>query len=348
MAVPDRPVIVGVDTHADTHTAVALDDLGRHLDKIEIPATKAGYRKLLRWARKLGTFTQAGVEGTGAYGAGLTRYLTDAGIAVIEVTRPNRQHRRRHGKSDPADAYAAAKAVLSGEATGEAKRMKGQIEIVRQLHLVRRSAVKTTTMTSNQINALIVNAPDEVQTELRGLTTRQQIVLASTWPTDDFTTPETATRSVIATLANRHQQLRTEITTLERQLSPLIKNLVPTLLAEHGVGLDVASRLLITVGENPDRIRNEASFAALCGVSPVDASSGKQQHHRLNRGGDRQANNALHTVWLTRARTCPETRAYITKQTTNGRTRRHTSRCIKRTLARRFHQILKHDLQHLT
>lgn len=344
MTGPSPKIIVGVDTHTDIHVCCAIDRAGRQLGSLQIPTTPAGYRSLLVWANKLGDLDAVGIEGTGAYGAGLARFLVSVGVLVIEVDRPNRQHRRRHGKSDQADAHSAACAVLSGEANGTAKHMSGQINAVRELHVVRRSAVAARTQAGNQIKDLVVTADDKTRAQLRDLSTPQRVRLAATWRPG----PNDHTRTAIKELAQRWLFVHEQVERIEARIKPLLEKLCPTLLAEHGVGLNVAAKLVIAVGENPERLRNEASFAAHCGTSPIDASSGKQQRHRLNRGGNRQANNALHTVWLVRARTHQETRDYITKRTQQGKTRRETSRCIKRALARRFHHILQHDLQHLT
>ncbi len=263
---------------------------------------------------------------------------------MIEVNRPNRQHRRRHGKSDTADTIAAARAVISGEADAVPKDRTGMVEAVRVLHLARRSAVKAKTQAGNQIKDLVLTAPEPIRSELRSLTTTQRVRRAAAWRTRELDGPAGATRNAIRSLARRWLTLHEEIKELEAQLWVLLRDLVPTLLDEPGVGLDVAAKLVIAAGENPHRLRNEAAFAAVCGTSPVDASSGKHQRHRLNRGGNRQANNALHTVVLHRSRTCPETRAYIERRRAEGKTNREIWRCLKRTLARRFHHHLAHDL----
>ena len=340
-------VIVGVDTHTDSHTAVVIDTAGRRLAEIEVATTTDGYSELLGWACAHGVVFAFGVEGTGAYGAGLARFLVEHDVFVVEVNRPNRQHRRRHGKSDSADAFAAAKAVLAGEATAIAKDSSGLVEAVRVLHLARRSALKAKTQAGNQIKDLIVTAPHSIRDELRNLKTPARVRIATTWETTTVVDAATATRYAIGSLARRWTELHNEIKQLEKLIWPLLRQLVPTLLAEHGVGLDVASKLIIAAGENPERLVNEAAFAALCGTSPVDASTGKQhRRHRLNRGGNRQANNALHTVVLFRSRHDAETRAYIERRRAEQLTDREIWRCLKRALARRFHHLLIHDLTH--
>ena len=175
MTDPTRTVTGGVDTHKDTHVAAALDGLGRLLGTEAFPATTAGYRRLLAWLRRFGELTAVGVEGTGAWGAGLARFLTAAGIDVVEVQRPNRQHRRRHGKSDPVDAISAARSVLSGEATGAPKAAVGEVESIRLLQVARRSAMKARSQAANQIHAVITTAPDPLRRSLTGLDTRQLV-----------------------------------------------------------------------------------------------------------------------------------------------------------------------------
>jgi transposase len=340
-------VIVGVDTHAETHVAVAIDGVGRRLGELSVATTPRGYRDLVVWARQFGRLDRAGVEGGGAYGAGLVRFLRGEGVEVIEIDRPNRQRRRRHGKSDPVDAEAAARAVLAGEATTTPKDTTGLVEAVRILHLTRRSAVKAKTQAGNQMKDVILTAPDELRSQLRGLTTRQRVKLCARWRPGPVTDPTSAARRSLHDLARRWLALHEEIKAHDADLCRLLGGLVPTLLDEPGVGTEVAAKLVIAAGENPERLRNDASFAALCGASPVEASSGKHQRHRLNRGGNRQANNALHVVVLHRSRTCPDTRAYIERRHAEGKTDREIWRCLKRALARRFHNQIKHDLRPL-
>ena len=348
MADETSAVIVGVDTHADFHVAVVIDSVGRVQGTHDHPATAAGYRKLLTWARGFGVVTRIGVEGTGAYGAGLARFLEYEGVEVIEVNRPNRQHRRRRGKSDPTDAEAAARAVLSGEATVVPKNKNGIVESIRAIHIVRRSAVKARTQAGNQIKDLVLTAPDAIRDELRPLNTRQRALRAARWrPSGGFDATST-TKRALRTLARRWLALHDEIHTHDRELMQMLRLAAPSVLAEPGAGTDVAAKLVIAAGQNPDRLRTEACFAALCGTSPVPASSGKTQRHRLNRGGDRQANNALWTIAFHRRRTDPETKAYIERRTKEGLDEREITRCLKRYLARRIHRLLVTDLAALT
>jgi transposase len=347
---PDERVkiIVGVDTHADSHTAVALDEVGRRLDTVQIGADETGYRRLCDWAGDLGELGVVGIEGTGSYGAGLARFMSDAGIEVIEVGRPNRQHRRRHGKSDPADAEGAARAVLAGEATAVPKSRDGIVESIRALHLVKRSAIKARTQAANQMTALVLTAPEATRAELRGLTPLKRARSAAAWRPGSSSDPATVTRRAIRALARRWLDLNTEIKTHNAELDELTRTAAPGLVAQQGVSRDVAAKLLIAAGDNPERIRTEAGFAALCGVSPIRASSGKTNRHRLNRSGDRQANNALWTIARVRLTHDPETRAYAQRREHQGLSHREIVRCLKRYLARRLYPILLADLAKLT
>ncbi|MFT6764115.1 MAG: transposase [Candidatus Aldehydirespiratoraceae bacterium] len=341
-------IIVGVDTHTDTHAAVAINQLGRRLGTLQIRADESGYRSLLEWANQLGELSCFGVEGTGSYGAGLSRFLTDAGQSVIEVGRVNRQHRRRYGKTDPADAEAAARAVLSGEATGVAKSRDGIVESIRTLHVVKRSALKARTQAANQMTGLIVSAPETTRDELRDLTPLKRARRAAKWRPGTGHDPATVTRRAIRTLARRWLDLTAEINTHNHDLDVLVESAAPNLVAQQGVSRDVAAKLLIAAGDNPQRIRTEAGFAALCGVNPVSASSGKTSRHRLNRSGDRQANNALWIIAMVRLSRDPQTRAYSDRRKTEGLSHREIVRCLKRYLARHLYPILLKDLAALT
>jgi transposase len=339
-------VILGADTHADVHVGSVIDTLGRVQGTTTVPTTPEGHRALERWARGFGVLVAAGVEGTGSYGAGLARHLTQAGVRVIEVNRPNRQHRRRHGKSDPTDAEAAARSVLSGESTAQPKTRNGIVESIRVLRVARSSAVKARTQVANQIRDLVLTAPDRLRDELRTLTTTQRVARCVRLRPHAGPDPDAATRRALRHLARRHRNLSDEINELDQDLNPLVAVAAPRLLAQHGIGTDVAAKLLTAAGDNPDRLTNEAAFAALCGVSPVPASSGKTNRHRLNRGGDRQANNALWTVAMVRLSHDPDTRAYADRRTKQGRSRRDTVRCLKRYIARQLFPLVVTDLQH--
>jgi hypothetical protein len=333
-------VVGGVDTHRDLNVVAVVDEVGRLLGTSEFPTTAAGHRQLLGWLQRHGKIDRVGVEGTGAWGAGLARWLSGAGVEIVEVDRPNRQHRRRHGKSDTADAVAAALAALNGDATGTPKTRTGQVEAIRALRVARRSALKARSQAGNQLHSLVVTAPDELRGQLRDLSVKDLAATAARFRPGPPTTVLAATKLALAEIARRWIALTEEISRLDSHLDQLVAAAAPNLVARHGVGTDVAGALLVTAGDNPERIRNERSFAALCGVSPLDASSGLQRRHRLNRGGDRSANNALWRIALVRLASDPRTRAYAARRTTEGRTKKEIIRCLKRYIAREIHADL--------
>jgi transposase len=338
---PTGYVTGGVDTHRDSHTVAALNRLGAVLGTATFPATGAGYRQLLSWLASFGPVNAVGVEGTGSWGAGLARHLRAVGVEVREVIRPNRQHRRRYGKSDPADAVAAARSVLNGEADGLPRGGTGPIEGIRLLKLARNSAVKQRTQAANQIRAVIATAPASLRASLEHKTLAQVARTASGYRPRNPTDPYQAAKLTLKVLASRWQRLGQEITGLDTHLDALVQTVAPpALLNEPGIGTQTAADLLITVGDNPQRVRSEASFAALCGTSPVDASSGLQLRHRLNRGGDRQANATLHRIIIVRLRYHQPTRQYMARRLAQGKTKKEIIRCLKRALARQVYNHL--------
>jgi transposase len=337
-------VILGVDTHEDEHVAALVDELGRLRATGGFAASARGYRQLLAWAREHGPLIRAGVEGTGSFGAGLARSLADQGVEVIEVTRPSRRSRRHLGKSDTVDAEAAARMVLSGEATATPKRRDGMVESIRVLQIARRSAIKARTQAGQQIRSLIVTAPVELNGALADLNVKRARSSAAHGcapapararqhrPNGRYEASPTAGSS------------STKARELEREVATLTKTAAPRLLAEPGVGPDTAGKLLVIASDNVERLRSDAAFAALCGVSPIEASSGKTRRHRLNKGGDRQGNNALWTIANNRLIHHPETRAYAARRTAEGLSRREILRCLKRHLARRLYRLIVADL----
>ena len=336
----ERIVTGGVDTHAGMHMAAAVDQVGRVLGTEAFAATAEGYRAALAWMASHGKLAKVGVEGTGSYGAGLARYLAACGVEVAEVIRPSRQARRQRGKSDAADAVAAALAALNGEASGRPKSHDGAAESIRMLRVARRGAVKARTQAANQIRDLILTAPEIVRQQLAGLPRQQQVEVAARFRPGDLADPAQGARAAMRSVARRHQELTTEIARLDCLLEQLVAVAAPPgFVARRGVATQVASTLLVTVGDNPARLRREASFAALCGASPVDASSGKQIRHRLNRGGDRQANSALWRIVMTRMSCDPRTRAYVARRTAQGKTIKEIIRCLKRYVAREVYKL---------
>jgi transposase len=340
--VEDRRVITGgVDTHAGTHVAAALDRLGGLLGVREFPATAAGYAGLLGWLGGFGPVALVGVEGTGSYGAGLARHIAAAGIQVVEVDRPDRQGRRRAGKSDPLDAISAARAALSGRAAGAPRGRDGAVEAIRALMVARRSARAGRTQAINQARALIVTGPEDLRARFAGhAAARLAAGLAALRPRPGEV-PGYATRVALRELGRRAEFLDAQIARLDELIVPLVAARAPGLLALHGVGPGTAALLLIAAGDHPGRLRSEAAWAHLCGAAPIPASSGKVTRHRLSRGGDRQANHALWQIVITRMSSHPATRAYVERRTAEGLSKPEIIRCLKRYAAREVYPCLR-------
>jgi len=337
-----RMVFGGIDTHKDIHVAALLDRDGGLLGSASFPTTQAGYRRLQDWMGSAGTVARVGVEGTGSYGAGICRQLSTAGIEVVEVNRPDRSQRRRRGKSDALDAAAAAEAARIGHRTAIPKSRDGQVEALRVLRLARASAVKARTKALQQIDQLLVTGPALLRDQLRQLTRRKLIGRCAAWRPDSQQAgdPVVATRIALQQLARRYLQLDEEISHSDALLHGMVTELAPQLIAVAGIGTETAGQILLTIGDNPDRVHSEAAFAMLCGVAPLPASSGKTQRHRLNRGGDRQANRAIHIIATTRKRCDPRTQTYINKKLAEQHTRREATRSLKRLIAREVYYLL--------
>ena len=338
---PMRRITIGVDTHKDVHVAVALDGLGVRVGELHLPTTPAGYADLQRWAAGLGPVEAFGIEGTGCYGAGLAHYLDGLGHHIVEVNRPDRATRHRLGKSDPIDAEMAARSVLSGVAVGAPKAADGDTEMIRVLKVAKDSAVKARTQSLNQIKALLVTAPAELRESLRGLSSPHLLDRCAAFRPGLLDSPTTAARHALRSLARRNLALGDEVKELGAQIERLVSGAAPTLLEAFGVGPDSAATLLVTAGDNPGRMRSEAAFASLCGSSPIPASSGMTTRHRLNRGGVRQANAALHRIVVVRLRWHQATQDYMARRTAEGKTKAEVMRCLKRYVAREVFGLLR-------
>jgi transposase len=338
----DRVIYAGVDTHKELHVAAVIDDSERVLGTRSFSTTRAGYRALLAWIGEFGEISRVGVEGTGSYGAGLTRHLANAGVSVLEVDRPDRSDRRRKGKDDDLDAINAARAALHQHRTVIPKSKQGAVEALRVLRVTRAHAVRERRSALQLLRMTVIAAPDEVRDQIRNLTRMQLIRILAAWRPDvsNAADPVTANRVALKSLARRYLELCDEISDLDQLINPLVEALAPQLLARLGIGIEVAGQMLVTAGDNPDRMTSEAAFAMLCGVAPLPASSGMTQRHRLNRGGDRQANRALHLAVVSRIRLDPKTRAYMAKKTAQGHSKLEIIRCLKRYLAREIYYLL--------
>ena len=339
-----RPITGGVDTHLDAHVAAVIDANGGVLAVESFTTTPAGFAALSDWLIAFGVVDRVGVEGTGAYGAGLARHLRGCGLEVIEVDRPNRQARRRAGKSDPADAVEAARAVLSGRARGIAKTGDGRAEAMRSLLIAKRSGREARITCLNQLRHLGFCGPDDLREAFRGVPRRSLAARAAALrprPGSDVVTY--AAKLAMRTLGRRVLAIEADNAELDTLLADLVAATAPGLLALHGVGVDTAAILLVAAGDNAERIRNEAAWAHLCGVAPLPASSGKVTRHRLNRGGNRQANHALWRIVFTRIGSDPRTRAYLERRLEEGLTKPEIMRVLKRYVAREVYRHLPRD-----
>ena len=314
-------LIVGVDTHKHVHAAVAISGLGARLGTMIAPASAKGYRDLEAWAQSLGAVRAFGVEGTGSYGAGLSRFLCEQGHAVLEVNRPNRHLRHQHGKSDPIAAVPKA-----GTST---------VEMIRHLKVARDTAVKGRTQAMLTLKALIISSPVALREQLERVVGKMALVrhLAALRP-GPLTSTTASAKTGLRAIAQRWLALDEEIKAHDAHLGALTEQRAPELVKAHGIGAGTAAEMLLLVGDNPERIRSEAALAKLCGVCPMPASSGKTRRHRLNRGGNRQANAALYRVVITRMRGHQPTLDYVKRRTTEGKSKAEIIRCLKRYVAR--------------
>ena len=323
-------VAIGVDTHRDVHVAVALDRFGGILDSLEVETTKEGYEKLLALAQSLGKPAFV-IEGTGSYGAGLARFLDGKSLEVYECERPRRRSGRR-SKSDLIDAGRAAERLVAGESV-TLPRSFGEREHLKALLSERRVCVQTCTQAKNSLRSLVVTAPETLRGELRSLKGE------SLWKACLEIRGEAGYAGCLARISERIGHLRGELAQIDSELAQITTLLCPRLLSERGVGPVVAAQLLVSAGD-VSRIRSEAAFASLSGTCPIEASSGLTKRHRLNRGGDRQLNWALHTAALVRIRFHEETAAYYERLLERGKTKREAIRCVKRMLSRRLYRLM--------
>jgi transposase len=341
-------VIGGAGTHKDPHVGAVVDAEDRVLGTASFCTTRAGYRALLAWMRTFGDVRRVGVEGTGSYGAGLPRHLEQSDLQVLEVDRPDRSDRRRRGKDDTLDAEMAAHAALAERRTVTPKSRTGMVESLRVLRVARCTAVKSRRVALQMLRSQIISAPEELRDQVRNLTRMRLIRTCAAWRPDEtaFRDPVAATRIALKSLARRYLELDDEVADLDDMITPLVRELAPSLLGAVGFGIENTVQLLVTAGDNPDRCTSEAKFAKLCGVAPLPASSGPRQRHRLNRSGDRQANSALHLAVITRPRIEDRTRRYVERRTAEGKSKMEIIRCLKRYAALEAYYLIRQDAHH--
>jgi transposase len=337
-------VILGVDTHLDTHVGAVISRTGKLLGTQSVPTDTTGYLNLLTWASSFGRLCRAGVEGTGTYGAGLAHVLYDHEIEVWEINRPDRAVRRSRGKSDPTDAENAARAVLSGKATALPKARSGVAEAMRAVSVARRSAVKAKTQAINQLRALLISAPQDIRERLLKAKTTECVAQCVCMRSLGDTSMRQTLSVTLRLLAKRWLVLTEELKALDTMLDGLTRQHAKRLRAQFGIGPQTAAVLIAVAGDNPERLKNEAALAALCGTRPLPASSGKTVRHRLNRGGDRAANNALWTMAMVRMRSDTRTRTYVKRRTEEGLSNKEIHRCLKRYIVKELYPLILADL----
>ena len=338
----ERRVVGGADTRKDLHVAAAVDERGRVLAAASFATTRQGYRRMLAWTRSSGAVQRVGVESTGSYGAGLLRFLQQAGIKVLEVTTPDAHDRRRRGKNDDLDAQSAAHAAFAGTRTVAPRRRDGVIEALRVLSACRKTAVAARRVALQMIHNTTVCAPDGLRQARRRMTRMQLVRTLAAWRPDltGYRDVEAAYRISLKSLARRCLELHDEIADLDAMIGAIVDELAPELVARNSIGRNGAAQLLLTAGGNPGRLRSEAGFAALCGVSPVPASSGKIMRHRLNRGGGRAANSALRIIAIGRLRTDARTKDDVARRMAEGHSKLEAVRCVKRCIAREVFTLI--------
>lgn len=340
---PERKIVVGVDTHKHLHVAVALDGLGTRIGERTVAADSLGYAEIESWARSLGRLDSVGIEGTGSYGVGLASHLRRQGHRVVEINRGDRRGRRADGKSDTLDAEAAARALLAGTASAIPKSADGAAEMIRPIKIARDTAVKSRTQAIISLKALVVNAPAVLREQLDPLADKSLIGRCASLRPGPITTPSASCKHALRALARRWRDLAAEIARHDAVLERLTREAAPTLREGFGIGVDTDPEMLIVFGDNPERIRSEAAFSKLCGASPIPASSGMTNRHRLSRGGHRQANAALYRVVIVRMRFHQPTIDYVARRSAEGLSKRDIIRCLTRFLAREIYRRVMTD-----
>ena len=326
-----RPAFAGIDTHKGTNTLALVDRLGRPVGTWEFPTGAAGYARL---EEAIGDASvTVGVEGVRSYGAGVAAYLASRGYEVLEVVRPRREQRRR-GKSDAIDALAAAANVAAGRGLA-VKEAAGDVGDIGRLMTVREHFVRRMTEASNCIDSMVVTAPEAVRSRWGGSSGEGRIrEIAATRPKD-------ALQRCLRALARDWVRAKSDADALGAEIAALVARCCPALLGAPGIGPISAARLLVAAGSNPERMGGEAAFSMLCGTSPIPASTGSTSgRHRLNRGGNRQANRAIHEIARARMAHDPRTRDYIARKMAEGKTKREAVRCLCRFIAREVYRLI--------
>jgi transposase len=342
-------LVVGVDTHSDTHTAAICDGRGRKLAELQVTAEPDGYAAVLAWARRAAGDTPLrwAIEGTRHYGLGLARHLTSAGEQVEEIDAGRHVGKRRAGKSDSIDAVRAARELLARPAPA-VMRADGDREALRLLMIDRDNAVQSCKTARTVLASVIVTAPAGLRQQLQGRGRQQRAAACAALTCPDGADRQTVVlHQTLARLGQRVAALAAAAADLETQIAALVEEMTPGLIAaEPGLGALSAAQILLS-WSHAGRIRSEAAFAMLSGTAPVPVSSGRTDRHRLNRLGDRQLNRALHIIAISRMRCHPPTMAYVQRRLAEGKTERDIRRCVKRYLARHLYRSLNNQPHNL-
>lgn len=340
MAEIHETVFAGVDTHKEIHALCLLDGLGRKSFEGTFEASESGYAALAEAIGDPSRCAAVGVEGTGSYGAGLTAYLLERGYDVREVLRPKKEKRRRgSSKNDFLDAERAARDAASGKAQALPKAQDGWVMALRSLSAAKRLATKTSTAAANAAKCLLVTAPEGIRAKYRGMGTAEMMASLSRKRSADDPA-ENALYASLRALAIMWKASDEQAKTTTQSMKALLDEHAPALMEVYGCGTMAAAALAVSAGGNPERMKSKDSFASLCGVSPVEASSGKVVRHRVNLGGDRQANCALYRIVIVRMRHDDRTKAYVEKKTAEGKSKKEIVRCLKRYVANEVYHAL--------
>jgi transposase len=343
--------VIGIDTHRDSHEVEIADAAGKPITTMQVSNDNGGFAQLLAAIVKVapGPRVAVCIEGSRSYGIGLARALAAAGLLVIECEQPSRKQRRGKGKSDPIDAHLAVLAALRLD-TGRlpVPRADGDREALRILLVARQEVTAARTAQANRLRALLLAGEDADRQAARGALTQSVLTgLAQRTVPTGARRDHGIRQAEIARLALALGQARCQLKDNRKQLLAIVNDIAPRLTSRYGVGPVSAAQAIVSFS-HPGRCRNEAAFAALGGTSPIPASSGQTIRHRLNRGGDRALNRAIHAIAVTRIRSCARTRAYVARRTAEGKTPREIRRCLKRYIARELYRQLNHSMEPLT
>lgn len=337
-----RYIAVGVDTHQHLDVAAVMDTIGGIIDTLTIPVDTSGFSQLLEWASSYGKIIVFGIEGTGSYGASLASFLRRRDYTVVEVSRTDRRLRRMNGKSDTLDAENAARSALSGFASAIPKSGDGTVEMIRQLKVAHDLAVKQRAATMVALKSMVVHSEQKLRQRLEGKTQRQLAQACAALRPKHVKGPEGANRFALRSFGRRWMSFDEEIKELYQLIEALVSEYAPRLLEQFGIGVDTAAEILIVVGDNPERIKSEAAFAKLAGISPIPAGSGMTSgRHRINYGGHRQLNAAIYRTVIVRMRFHEPTIAYVKRRTAEGKSKRDIIRCLKRYVIREVFHLVK-------